>query len=414
MKTVIMLCSFATPEFNVVNLKRDEAKWVLVLPVDTFNMMPIATQGYFDEIIPLKELTLMSVTQAIKPFMTSSEVILLPNKEDILVLAAHVRQELGLSGDQVEYVERFTNKTLMKKSLHGTSVDYAKYVGYSSNDFSSAEDALTAIHEELPNFPLFCKPCDGFGAMKAGVLSNESELRQWILDCDHQRYLIEELLQGTMYHCDSVVFEGEILIECVCEYAWPCDQFLSGRPIGSIILTPDNPMYKRIVSTNSAVIKAMKPENCATHMELFHTPDDRLVFVEIAARAPGGRIVDLYRKQYQIDFAQMHLQCQLGIKPDINMQWCGDYYAWAFLPVQLGVVDSFSIPDFSSYWNIDWYIKPGDTFDANYFDSQTSFLFVKENIAGLVMIHNASYQELLADFNIIRHHQFVNYVEKGS
>ncbi|MBV53581.1 MAG: hypothetical protein CL816_05905 [Coxiellaceae bacterium] len=413
MKTIIMLCSYATPEFNIVNLKCEAAKWVLVLPVETYGLMPIATQGYFDEIIPLKELTLASVTHAIRPFLSSSEVILLPNKEDILLLAAQVRQELGLFGDQVDYVERFTDKTLMKKRLQSTSVDCAKYVDYSSNDFASLEDAIGFIEERLPNYPVFYKPCDGFGAMKSGLLLNQSELRQWLIDCDHQRYLIEEFLQGTMYHCDSVIFEGKTLIECVCEYAWPCDQFLSGRPIGSIILAPDNPVYNRIISVNAAVIEAMAPKNCATHMEIFHTPDDRLVFVEIAARAAGGRIVDLYRRQYTVDFAQMHLQCQLGIKPDVEIKCDSDYYAWAFLPVQAGVVDAFNIPKFSSYWNIDWYIKPGDVFDAEYLDSHTGALFVKENIAGLVVIHNPSYLELLADFNVIRHHQFVNYTEKG-
>ncbi len=411
MKTVIMLCSLAPPECSWSVLKDHHAQWVLVLPPETFNKMTDSQKVYFDDIIVVNELTVDSVVRAIHSVTTSInliDVMLLPTQENTLLVAAKVREKLALPGDTVEYVNRFIDKSLMKEMLLGSDVHLPRYMTCSLGGVNKESEVIEKIELTMPTYPLFYKPCDSYGGIGVGVIDDSTALKDWLRSSTGDRYLIEEFLQGVMYHIDSVVCDHQILLQCAAEYAWPCDQFFTGRPIGSIVLPFDSVMYQRLKIMNESVIASLSPNHCVTHMECFHTKDDRLVFVEIAARAPGGRIVDLYQRQWQVNFSLMHLQLQLGIQPAIELQDSGQYYAWAFIPLSPGTISTLDIPDFLSRTHIEWFVKPGQFFDVDYFD-QSEMLFSQKYLAGLIIINNENYRDLMTDFNLIRQHRFVEY-----
>ena len=143
-------------------------------------------------------------------------------------------------------------------------------------------------------------------------------------------------------------------------------------------------------------------------MEFFRLDNDDLIFVEVAARPPGGRIVDLHQRQWNINMELEHLKCQRGIKQLIGLEPPSQYFAWAYIPLQPGEVIDLDMPMFLSHVNIDWNVKPGNIFQESHFDMK-DVTYLKKYLAATIVIYNDNYEELMSDFNIIRNHKFVRY-----
>lgn len=56
-------------------------------------------------------------------------------------------------------------------------------------------------------------------------------------------------------------------------------------------LQPDNPLRERLQEMTSKCVKALGDTPCFPfHTEIWHTPEDELVFCEIGSRTGGGEI----------------------------------------------------------------------------------------------------------------------------
>lgn len=411
MKKIFLLCPGWVPECDLSSLKEGGAELILITNESWYASLSENTKTIYGEIIVLEIFDFGSVLKAIKEHtinVSKNDIVILSNKEFTLLLAAEIREALAIEGDDIAYVKKFTDKAEMKKHLSSSDIALARFAVFSPDNYSNKGNYLSQIEKKLDGYPMFFKPEEGFGAVGTGVINNAEELQLWAQEHCNERFILEEFIEGTMYHFDSLVFNGEILFQAGAEYAWPCDQFFDGHPIGSIVLPFDSEIYQRLKRINEVVLQHMQPNNCATHMEFFRLASDNLIFVEVAARPPGGRIVDLYQRQWNINMELEHLKSQLGIKPLIELEPPSQYFAWAYIPLQAGEVKDLDMPMFLSHVNIDWYVEPGNVFLESHFDAK-DIAFLKKYLAATVFIHNDNYEELMSDFNIIRNHQFVIY-----
>jgi biotin carboxylase len=209
-------------------------------------------------------------------------------QEHDLERAAQLREILGLDGWPSEDAVVWRNKLAMKETARRAGIEVA-----AQHAVECATDlvAFAASH----GFPVVVKPRDGAGSLGVRVLRDEAELTEFLTeDLDmygpyRSNLMVESFVDGPMCHVDGLVVDGEIQYVYASQYLFALSDFKAlHRGRLDATLDPDNPLSVRLIEFTRSVIDALPaPRSFAFHAEVFHTPDDRLVLCEIAAR-PGG------------------------------------------------------------------------------------------------------------------------------
>ena len=112
----------------------------------------------------------------------------------------------------------------------------------------------------------------------------------------------------------------------------------------------------------AAVVRALPPTPVLTyHAEFFHTPDDRIVFCEIASRCGGARIIETIEEAYGVSVSRAWVRWQVGLPEDVTGHPF-DPAGWLLVPA-LNQGRLVRIPEripfewTSHYWPVK---KPGD------------------------------------------------------
>lgn len=214
-----------------------------------------------------------------------------------VLLAAQMREALGVPGMSPEDALAFRDKALMKQRLEraGLRVPRNARVG-------SAQEARDAA--ERIGYPLIIKPIDGAGTRDTYKVEDASELEGVLGRVAHlPEASVEEYIDGQEFTYDTVSVAGVPVFDSVAEY--------HPRPLESrtqewispgqmVLRDPHAAGIDDAVVFGRNVLKAMGMGTGFTHMEWFRKPNGEIVFGEIAARAPGGRLVD--QMNYANDF----------------------------------------------------------------------------------------------------------------
>jgi hypothetical protein len=218
--------------------------------------------------------------------------------ELVMVLAARIREDLGLPGMSVEQTTAFRDKEIMKQHLDRAGIRTPRH----SNAFSAAK-----IREEAERigFPLVVKPIAGAGSQDTYRLDGPADLEAVIPRLRHvEEVSVEEFVQGEDYTFDTVCADGEVLYYNIAYYRpralvsrqhqWISQQTICRRDVDSDWVASGREM-------GFHVLKALGFSTGFTHMEWFRQEDGTAVFGEIAARAPGVRTVDLMNFASDLD-----------------------------------------------------------------------------------------------------------------
>ena len=202
-------------------------------------------------------------------------------QEHDLERAAQLREILGLDGWPSSDALTWRNKLAMKDSARRAGIAVAAQAPV---DCATDLVAFAAEH----GFPVVVKPRDGAGSLGVRVLHDESEIAEVFAE-DRSNLMVESFVDGPMCHVDGLLVDGEIQYVYASQYLFALSDFRAlHRGRLDTTLDPDDPLSVRLVEFTRSVIDALPaPRNFAFHAEVFHTPDDRLVLCEIAAR-PGG------------------------------------------------------------------------------------------------------------------------------
>lgn len=205
-----------------------------------------------------------------------------------MLLAARMREALGVPGMRVAQTVPFRDKESMKATLDAAGIRTPHHYR------ARTADEVRAAAERV-GYPLIVKPIAGAGSADTYRVNESNELERAIEGVRHvDEVSVEEFIEGEELTYDTVCAGGRVLYENVAWYrpkplvmrqnTWISPQAICLRRI-------DTPEVAVGPALGRRVLSALGFESGFTHMEWFRTPSGEAVFGEIGARPPGGRLV---------------------------------------------------------------------------------------------------------------------------
>ena len=215
-----------------------------------------------------------------------------------VVLAARMREALGVPGMDVEQATAFRDKETMKQVLDSAGVRTPHHARASTTE--EVRDAAERI-----GFPLIIKPIAGAGSADTYPIHDELDLDEAIELTRHvPEVSVEEFIEGEELTFDTVCTDGEILFHNVAWYrpkplVARLNPWINSQAI--VLRDTDVPDVMKGRELGQKVLQALRFQTGFTHMEWFLTPDGEAVFGEIGARPPGARLVHAMNYSCDID-----------------------------------------------------------------------------------------------------------------
>ncbi|WP_030559614.1 ATP-grasp domain-containing protein [Streptomyces aureocirculatus] len=227
--------------------------------------------------------------------------------ERAVLLAAEMRSKFGLPGMDFETATLFRDKLRMKEAVHASGA--AEVPVFSALD--SPDDLLNV---DWSTGRKVIKSRWGLAAKDLFMVDTLDEARGVVagLDLSGAHYGIEEFVTGQIYHCDSVVRDGEIRFSSVGRYLTDPAGYRPGGIFGTVLVR-EGELAKRITELSASVLSALGIKDGTTHLELFHTPADELIFCEVAGRPPGGVIPPVIEWQYGFNIVEAQIRLDAGL-----------------------------------------------------------------------------------------------------
>ncbi|MGQ0539161.1 MAG: ATP-grasp domain-containing protein, partial [Gemmatimonadaceae bacterium] len=129
-----------------------------------------------------------------------------------VILAAKLREALGVPGMRVEQAQTFRNKDLMKQRVAAAGVRAPKHA--SARSIQGVKDAAGDL-----GFPVIVKPIAGAGSMDTIRADSLEDLERGLTRVvAYDEVNVEEFVEGEEYTYDTICIDGRIVYENVCFY----------------------------------------------------------------------------------------------------------------------------------------------------------------------------------------------------
>lgn len=285
----------------------------------------------FPNIFPVKEYNDKDhlynyINQHIVPNFKLNYIIAL--SENDLILAGKLRDKLGIQGQSEYQAKIFRNKFLMKNILKHS---YSEYLGYF--DICHNENDLIKASKNVKT-PFIIKPLASSGSIGVELVQHLSRVKEKNITYP---LLIEEYIQGDMYHIDGLFSENKIQYISISKYINGCLAFNKGTFLGSIPIEKKDPNYNRILNVASHIIHAFPfPKISTFHLEVFNCSDGKIRFCEIASRTGGANINQCVQLNLGVNITELWVKGSLGDieYPKVNIT--SDKYGFMLYPSKQG------------------------------------------------------------------------------
>ncbi|RDV39591.1 ATP-grasp domain-containing protein [Bradymonadaceae bacterium TMQ3] len=216
--------------------------------------------------------------------------------ESSVVPAALLRERLGVSGMSVATARRCHDKIWMKDALTAAGVPCARYLTITPS--TGVDDLIEAL-----GLPLVIKAPDSSGGRGTHICESSAQVEAAL----RPGLLAEAFVPGTEFSVESFVHRGQVCFLNVTSYL---------RPGWANIVPADLPAERitTIATLNRQTIAALGVDQGMTHMEFFASESGDVVG-ELAARPPGGALMELIGEAYGFDAWQAFLDIETGRLP---------------------------------------------------------------------------------------------------
>ncbi|MCY0931109.1 hypothetical protein OTB20_33990 [Streptomyces sp. H27-H1] len=218
---------------------------------------------------------------------------------------ARIRQDLGNPGRSPQSALSLRDKEMMKRTTEQTA-PAARYAR-----LETVSD-LTGFVAET-GYPVVVKPV-GQGGSREIVVLHDDELVEFARRHWRDGLMVEQSVEDPMYHVDAVIIAPGYRSVASSGYLRSCPGAPAGEKASSLQLHPEEKFAARLEEFLDQVLDAFAtPEASAYHLEVLHTPDDRLVLCEIASRVGAHRIPQLTRATHWVDPRRTRLRQPVGL-----------------------------------------------------------------------------------------------------
>jgi len=206
-----------------------------------------------------------------------------------MLIAARIREALGVPGMTVAETVPFRDKEAMKRVLDAAGIRTPRHAR------AATARAVREAAERI-GYPLIVKPIAGAGSADTHRVESARELEAVLPRLGHvPEVSVEEFVEGEEYTFDTVSIGGEIAYFNIGWYRprpliartveWISPQTVALRNVEADRLAGGRAMGR-------AVLEALNFRTGFSHMEWYLKADGEPVFGEIGARPPGARTVD--------------------------------------------------------------------------------------------------------------------------
>jgi hypothetical protein len=215
-----------------------------------------------------------------------------------VLLAAKIREALGVPGMTLEEATPFRDKDTMKERVSAAGIRTPRH--RAATTAKEVREAAKSI-----GFPIIVKPIAGAGSMDTYRADNAKELDAALGKMGHiDKVNVEEFVDGEEYTYDTICVDGRIMYQNVSYYrprplAFRSTEWIS--PMTYCLRDLSDPQLAHGIAMGKEVLKALDFRTGFTHMEWYRKTDGETVFGEIAARPPGANTVDLMNFASDID-----------------------------------------------------------------------------------------------------------------
>ncbi|MER8119495.1 ATP-grasp domain-containing protein [Streptomyces sp. NPDC094031] len=225
--------------------------------------------------------------------------------EFTLEIAARVRRDLGIPGPTPDEVAVYRDKVRMKEILALKGVRVPR--------FGSCETPEAAVEfARGAGYPVILKPVDGAASIGVHRVEDEGRLTELLPTLDLSRYEIEEFVTGRIFHIDGYADDdAEVPFQVVSRYVNDCLAFGLGAPLGSVVMQ-NSELRDRIEAFTRECVAALGIRTTPFHLEVFVTPGDELVFLEIGGRVGGSEVPHLLNKVFGVNLFEVWLRAVGG------------------------------------------------------------------------------------------------------
>ena len=403
MKTAIILSlpSFSTFRFDLLK-EPDRVRFIGVFSEQDIHNLSDAQRAHFAQIhvvpngvpnppamlIPLLDFeATRAVVKKVVSELDRADVSLHCYYEVNMLTAAKIRDELGLRGPGYAQILPFRDKCVMKERLVAKGVRVPRFGRFEPEPFTRDRKAYFKTITDHVGLPIILKPIDSAGADGVYKIASWNDFAA-VPDDLGRGYEYEEFVQGTMYSVNIVSKDRKTRFGGVTEYLVNSFDVQKGKVNADINLLDDDPRVARMVRFAESALDALGWPDGGSHLELFHTENDELIFLEVGARFKGMAGLAAMQRHYGVAFVNLSFEIETGLESrpyDGEKVYCFD----GVLPKKRGVVERLVAPELESEVAMTWKVKVGDTLE------QSNSLVAT---AGTFLVWNHDFEALYRDF----------------
>jgi biotin carboxylase len=203
--------------------------------------------------------------------------------------AAALREHLRLPGMGETQARFFRDKLAMRGRASAAGLPVPRFV-HLLND-----DRVREFTEHVPP-PWILKPRLMAGTIGIRKLGDAEALWRTADGLGDQRsfYLVEQFVEGDIYHVDSIVWAGRVVRATASRYGVPPFTVSHGGGVFTTRLVERGGDADRALQPlNASVLSAFGLERGVSHTEYIHARNGAWYFLETSARVGGAHIADL-------------------------------------------------------------------------------------------------------------------------